>query len=208
MSQNDLLQKASNILSESELKEIREYLESGKPLLSADTAARFYELFLNGSSIEEIHRLNPAFPIALINIARIKYSWDEKRDKYFEELYTKIKDKVIKAQLETTSLMTDLLSAANKLHGDKIKKFIQTNDETYLKGVFGIDSLAQLVKVAEALQKITGQSNQIKIKNESYQVVDLRLSSDSNNTELSREAAAEIIAIVAEEKRKKLKNNG
>lgn len=197
----DLLKKAESILDPQDLVAVSAYIAGGKHQLAPDTAARFFELYLNGSSIDEIHRLNKAFPVEAIHIARVKYDWDTSKDLYILELQSSIKQKVLKAQIESTALMTDVLSAAYRMHGDKIKKYLQTGDESAVKGVFGVESIAQLLKVVDSLQKITGQSNQIKVKTESHQTIDVNL--NKNTDDISDETAAKIIAALAEEKRNK-----
>ena len=200
----DLLKKAADLLSPEELKAASDYIKQGKLLLAPDTAAKFFELYLNGSTVEEIHRLNKAFPIEAIHLARVKYGWDMAKDTYVMDLQASIRQKVMKAQMESTALLTDVLSAAYRMHGDKLKKYLQTGDESSVKGVFGVESIAQLLKVVDSLQKITGQSNQIKVKTESHQTIDVNL--NKKTEDISEETAAKIIAAIAEEKRNKARS--
>jgi hypothetical protein len=209
---NDLADRLLLELGEKDGAMCIEYLNSGKHLLAADTAARFYELYLNGSDIKEIHRLNKAYPIEAIMIAKVKYKWDESRESYFMELQSKIRDKVVKTQLETVSFMTDMMSATYKLHGDKIKKFLQTGNPEDAKGALGIDTLHGLVKLSETLQKITGQG-QSNSKSAPQSVVSISMQapsivsknrgeSEDDGVQLSEEAIDKILEIAYQDTKK------
>lgn len=206
---SELLSYAPAILSPDEVSIVKEYLEKGGLQLSPNTASRFFQLFLNGDDCKEIHRLNSNFPYESILIARVKYRWDEKREEYIYNLTDAVRSKVLKAQLETTDLMTSLLNAANKKHGDKIKKYLQSGDEEDLKGAFNIETIHSLMKITESLMKVTGQDRQFKVTNENKNTLDVNLnqkgsvSSQSSNVELTPEEAANILKVIADAKRRK-----
>lgn len=200
----NIMTEAAKVLPQDELVLVQSYLDKGGHQLSPDTAAKFYELFLNGSDCKEIHRLNKPFPYEAILIARVKYNWDFQRDEYAFKLQSGIKDKVMRAQLETTELMTDLLVAAKKKHGDKLKRYLQTGDEEDLKGSFNIDSLHNLLKIVEGLGKITGADRNLKIKTENTQNLNVNVGAGSVPTQdLTPDDAAQILNILAEAKRRK-----
>lgn len=160
----------------------------------------FFQLFLNGSDVREIHRLNPAFPIEAIHYARVYGNWDEEKERYIRAMQESIKDQLVKANLETVSLLTNMLAVANKQNGDKLKKFLQTGNEKDLAGAFSIDSIHQLLKVLEGLQKAVGMDkpqdasviNHIHVAGAQAQVA-----------VISPPAAAKSLAEAAAEKRKK-----
>lgn len=207
--------KMAQYLTPEEQGSLTVYVESGGSPLSISLATGLFELFLNGSSCMEIWKLNKTLPQGAILDARIRYDWDKARDEYAFELHSKIREKVVKAQLETTELMTDMLTAAKKKHGDKIKKYIQTGDETHLQGVLGIDNIMALSKMTESLMKITGQD---KVGKDEKKLVDLNRAeanaprnagpggkkqiSDVKNTKLDSEDAAKILEIFVEADKK------
>ncbi len=124
--------KSRRTLSVHEHNMLASYVEAGKHPLAPETAANFYGLFLTGTSMGEIHRLNKAFPYEAILWASIKYDWHQKRDEYSLGLQAQTAQKVMTAQLETAGLMADLLTASTKKHGDKIKKYLQSGNEADL----------------------------------------------------------------------------
>lgn len=189
-------------LPKEDLDKLTEYLAAGGHPLSPDAAARFFELFLNGSDAHEIHRLNKAFPIGSILDAQVRQKWTEKREAFYGELQDKVKNKVMKAQMETTELMTDILSAARRKYSDKLKKFIQSGDERDLDGVLGVDTIQGLLKVTEGLLKITGQDRVSKVKTENTQNLNVNINTNPGN-ELEPADAAAILSIMSEAKKKK-----
>ena len=205
----EFLKKANLYLTNEEMGSLTVYVESGGLPISPNTASGLYELFLNGSSTMDIWKMNKNIPYGAIVDAKIRFNWDEQKDLYGLELHSKIRDKVIKAQLEMTSLVTDMLSAANRKHGEKIKKFLQTGDEKHLEGALSIDSIMGMQKTIESLMKITGQDKQSKedkklvdIQNAPIQVKGMDVSSavqDSGN--LSSEDAAKVLEIFVKSKK-------
>ena len=194
--------KARALLPDSEYLDLVTYIEKGKPELALSTANSFFELYMNGVDVDEIHQLNPAFPKSLIHWTRIKYDWDLMLKEHIFKLQQRISDKVLKAQLEATSLYADVITAANKKHSVNLKKYIQTGDETYLKKTLDITSIHQLQKAVEGLQKVTGQDKNFRITKEENINVSLDMKG-LNGEALSPESASKILSVVAEENRKR-----
>ena len=190
---------------------LKKYIFDGGKKLAPATAASFFELFLNGNEVDEIHRLNKAFPLESILDARIRYKWDEHKEYCAQALHSKIKDKLIRAQLETASLLADMLTAANKKHGDRLKKYLQTGDEKDLGDALTINSIPAMLKVVDRIQKITGQDRQHKVTKE--ETFNLNLQSGITKSEetddgMSADTAAKILSAIAEDKRKKAIGDG
>lgn len=194
--------KARALLPSTEYKDMMDYIKQKKPELALSTANSFFELFLNGVDVDEIHKLNPSFPKSAIHWSRIKYDWDQMLKEHIFKIQQRIADKVMKAQLEATTLYADVISAANKKHGVNLKKYLQTGDESYLKKTgLDISSIHQLQKAVEGLQKVTNQDKNFKVTEEKNLNLSIDLKGDQAN--LSPENAAKILSIVAEESRKK-----
>lgn len=198
--------KARALLSESDFLSLTKYVEEKKPELALSTANKFFELYMNGVDVDGIHDLNPAFPKEAINLCRVKYNWDLMLKEHIAKLQSKIADKVMKAQLEATALYADVITAANKKHSVNLRKYIQTGDESYLKKTLDINSVHQLQKAVEGLQKVTNQDKNITLT--SQENVNVSVDVKSSGGDLSSEAASKILAVVAEEKRKKALKKG
>ena len=209
---NELLEEAALVVSPDECDLLRKYVESGGKELSADTVDKFFELFLNGSDPREIHRLNKPFPVEAILWALVKYRWVYQKDNYIFNRQKAIADKVMRAQLEATDLVSDMLVAAKKKHSDKLKKFIQTGNEEDLQGAMSIDSLASLLKGIESLVKITGQDRTVTTKtvSKNEQTVNVNMNAQVGGAPaaLAPADAAQILGILANAKRKDNGNSG
>jgi hypothetical protein len=196
--------KCLRILSEEENEAVKKYLESGGKKLSTETAASFFSMYLNGYDTKEIFRLNKAFPYESILIAKVTGDWDKEKEDYLNKLQENIKEKLLKAQLESINFLSDLLSATHKKHGDKIKKFLTSGNEKDLEGTMSVDSVSQLLKVVEGLNKVTGQDRPK--ANDTTINVNIDQRSVNNISSLSPEDSAKILNIVSESKRKGNKN--
>lgn len=203
-------EKAKRLLTVPEYNMLIKYIEDGKHQLAPETAAKFFGLYLTGNNCGEIHRLNKAFTYESILWSRIKYDWDRVKDEAAQDLMQAVREKVIRAQLETTAFMADLLVAASKKHGDKVKKFIQTGVEEDLGDALNVDSLHSLLKIAEGLQKITGQDKKVESKHTSTLNVNVNgpngeklAVTDSDANYIDEQAASDILAVMADAKRRK-----
>ena len=204
---------ARTYLVPEEQEELKRYLADGGRPLAVETAARFFEMFLAGNTIDDIKNVNKSFPRASINWCRLKYGWDQRKDDCILALQEKTKEKVIRAQLETTSLVSDLLIAASAKHGDSIKRFLMTKNPADLPKELDIDSVTNLLRLSDGLLKLTGQDKIVKVQgninstqttvNENKTTVEIKTPAG-----MSAKAAAEILKIAADDKRRGIKKDG
>jgi hypothetical protein len=194
---------AKSELPPEDIAVLTEYAASGGLPLAPASAAQFFNLFLNGSNAHEIQRLNKPFKLGQILDAQVRYKWSEKRDKYAMDLQDRVVEQARTAQLETTDLMANMLKAANKQHGDKLKKYIQSGDEKDLDGVLNIESLQSLLKIVDGLLKITGQDRVSKVKVSTTNTQNVNVNVNSNGGDLAPDDAAKILEIVSAAKRNK-----
>jgi hypothetical protein len=147
------VQRALDNLSDRELEAYERY--KGPPL-APSVQAQLYELFLNGYDADAIQKLNPNFNLGMIVRARVDGLWDERKAAHVTGLLDGVRERVQTIQMESVHFMANLLAAAHKLHGDKLKRYLQTGDESVL-GDISIKSLDGYRKAAELLLKLTGQ---------------------------------------------------
>lgn len=145
-------------LSEREGAAYRAWTRLSQPKLSPDTQAKFFALFLQGSTCEEITRLNRGFSLGQLVEARVEGEWDRRRDEYLEDLLGNVRGLVQQSHLEAVRFMVDQLAAVHKKWGDAARKYIQSGDEKDLKD-FGIDGVKAYKTAVEVLQKLTGAEN-------------------------------------------------
>lgn len=115
-------------LQPAEVLEYEKQCRSGKPDLSLDVNKRLYELFLNGMSLANMIELNPGFTQGMLLKARVDGRWDERRDAYLGELLGGVPARVKQMAAEALGFMTLQLSVAHKMHGEKMRRYLQTGD--------------------------------------------------------------------------------
>lgn len=156
-------------LSERELDSLKRFREGKTKGLSYPlapvTQAKLFELYLNGSCCEDIQKLNPTFTLGQVVDACVDGKWEQRRRNHINRLLSRVRDRVVQVQSESVEFMSNMLAAAHKLHGDKLKKFLQTGNEKDL-GDVKIENLEQYRKAADVLLKLTGQSNTQKVAGE------------------------------------------
>lgn len=153
------IEKAKTYLTKRELGAYNYFCNSNQPALAPSTNARLFALFLQGKGTEEIMRLNPTLSLAQIVHARVEGRWDERREEHLDGLLNNTSLRVQQTTLETADFVCDLLAVANREHGDRLRRYLQSGDEKEL-GDFRISSLASLKTAIEVLQKLTGQERQ------------------------------------------------
>jgi hypothetical protein len=106
-------------------------------------------------------------------------------------LFEGVRERVEQVQMESVLFTTDLLSSANKMFGDKLKKYIQTGDEREL-GALKVDSLKQYRDAVDLLLRLTGQSNKVEVTGETKRVIEF-------SGKLTPKAAAAILRAADEQ---------
>ncbi len=146
--------------TEAENASYQEWLErKNRASISPALSIKFFELFLRGDSCDKIQSLNPGITLGQILEARVRDQWDRKREKYTEELYSGVADRFKQTVLESVEFTTDLLAAAHREHGQKLKKYIMSQDPADL-GEVRITSFGAYAKVVDTLMKLTGQQKE------------------------------------------------
>ena len=141
-----------------ELRVYDEWSQKGLPFIPLASALKLYELFLNGYSVNEIYRINGGkIELGAIVDARIRFKWDERKEKQLEGLYSNIDQKIIKAKNEALVYLTDSLAAAHKLMGDKVKLFLQEGDISLIQGM-DLDKFKTYKELLQMLQTLTANN--------------------------------------------------
>lgn len=153
------LQRAVEALTPKEAHALRYFKTARQSEIAPSKAAEMYDLYLAGKNCDDIRRLNPGFSLGQIVHARIRDDWDLQREEHQQKLMSTAAPQVIQAQVETSLFLTDLLTAAVKLHWEAIERFLQTGDKTHLKGtpLENGASMKQIREILDTLQSATGQ---------------------------------------------------
>lgn len=155
-SRDEAIARAASKLSPREAHAYSVWKGTDKPLIGPTLNSQLFQLYLNGKTTEEIRRLNPQLALGEIVAAKVEGRWDDRRDDHLDALLSETAKRVQQATLETVDFVCDLLAVANKEHGDKLRRYLQTGNANEL-GEFKIDNLPQLKATIEVLQKLSGQ---------------------------------------------------
>jgi len=150
------------LLTEEERAAYNRYLEQGKPPLAASTSAKFFQLYLQGHSTQEIAKLFPAFGLGMIVRSRVEDGWDAQRDAHLQNLLGNIRQVAQKTQLEAVRFVADGLAVFQRLAGEKFQRYLQSGDVKDLGEYEGI-SFKQYKELLELLLKLTGQDSTKKV---------------------------------------------
>lgn len=157
---NEIDKKTSAIqtLTSYELEAYNKYADSGRPGLSARQADSLYNMYKSGMTCESMSKLpgNEGLQLGMILKARIDYRWDERRQAEASALFSRAKEGVELAQLESIQFVTQAVMAYSQMMGDKVRKYLQTRNEEEL-GSFKNMSVKQFRELLDMLMMLTGQ---------------------------------------------------
>lgn len=159
----DSVVRVESHLNEREEVALQQHLKAREPGLSPTLQAEMFELYLKGATLEEIARVNKGIRLGAIVRAWKEGDWHNRRLLYLKGLFDGLRERVQQAQGESVTFLSDLLATAHKLHGDKLRRYLQTGDEKEL-GDLAIKNLGQYKMALELLLKATGQDGQKTVK--------------------------------------------
>lgn len=146
-------------LTQREEAAYRQHMQANEPALSPLLQMELFELYLRGSSCEEIARVNRGVRLGAIVRASIEGDWHGRKQLYVKGMLDGLRSKVTQAQGEAVGFLADYLAVAHKLYGDKFKRYMQTGDEDVL-GDLKPTTINQYKAVLELMMKATGQADQ------------------------------------------------
>jgi hypothetical protein len=193
---------ARAVLSSDDYARLVNYVCAGKHALAVSLSAQLLNLFLAGHETLEIHRLNPSIPYEAILWARCRDRWDAKRDQVFAELSQSVAQKLTAAKLGAVTMLSDYMVAISKHHGEALQRYIQTGDAEGLPADVRAGGLKTLIKAVEALSQATAAGK------DKSPTINLSVNttapaqSDVKAAGISPEAASQVLAIVAADKRR------
>lgn len=141
-------------LSRDEAVAYRYFCQSNMAPLSPELQERFFRVFLNGSTCEQIFKLNgKKYSLGAIVSARIEGNWDELIKTNAQEMIAQTMAKVTSARIESVNLLSTLISATIQAETNKVLTFLQTQDQDDL-GVFRLDGVKGLKDALDTLDKL------------------------------------------------------
>ena len=140
--------------SDKEIKELNEYLASGKPKNIAPVqAANFYSLFAEGRTMTQICKTFPEWPRGAILYARYFYKWDDQLQSHFLELVAKVKERLGTCRADIANHLMDKLIIASKSFAKDMEIYLRNPVEENLPEG-RIKSTHELKETIAALKEI------------------------------------------------------
>lgn len=162
------LQRAKALLNPKELEALNRVIANPANRLSPATAARFFNLFLQGYSCEKIAEQNRgmgSLALGLVVRARIEFDWDLQRDEHSRELMAQVRLGAMQAVQESVRFSADGMAVFHRLVGDRFRQFLQSGDKEDLSEL-GNMPMSLYFRFADAIRK------SIELKNAPPQLVE------------------------------------
>lgn len=150
--------KVQSHLTHREEAAYRMHLQAKEPPLAPSLQGELFELYLKGTTLEQIARVNKGLRLGAIVRAHEEGDWFNRRELYVQGILDGIRSKVQQSLAESADFLTDYVAVAHKLYGDKFKRFLQTGDESEL-GDMKPTNIGQYKMILELLLKATGQGD-------------------------------------------------
>lgn len=141
-------------LSQDELEAYRYYCASDLPPLPPTVQDRFFVMFLNGTPLKKIAKLNASYTLGQVVSASIEGKWQAKIQEHTNQLIAISRDRLLQVQLESIQMLGNLITAANLETTKKYFEYLQSGDPNVL-GDLKIDSLYQLEKAVNIIKTLT-----------------------------------------------------
>lgn len=145
-----------------ELAVLEDTESRGARPVAPSLAESMFNLFLEGYTCEAISKQGKGLTEGDILYCRKKYKWDEKRDRYMQDLYEATSRKIMKQKSESVDFLTGMLSVVHKKNRDQIMKYLQSGSEEDFPE-FAVGNLKNYKEVVEILAKITGEGTNHKV---------------------------------------------
>ena len=141
-------------LSSQEIELGEKYLRKNKTAAAIDEvqSLKLYEMFLIGSSFNEIHNQFPQYEMGQIIMTAALRKWGLDRERMQGTLRDRVKAKVVKSVIEQVDFLTSMLSVANTEHIEQMRDYIL--DASAPKPQLRIKSIKEYKEVTETLGKI------------------------------------------------------
>lgn len=144
-------------LDDKEKGAYRYFVKTGQAPLVEETSDELFQLFLRGSTCDEIRKARPGFGLGQIVACRVIHNWDLRRREYRDGLKQTVPDRAGQVYLEQADFLGDILTATMLVHRDNIRQYMATGDKTFLKDVPIPSSVKDLRDFTDLFMKITGQ---------------------------------------------------
>lgn len=141
-------------LSQQEVEIGEKYLRKHKTAGAIDDvdSLKLYEMFLIGSSFNEIQQQFPQYELGEIILTAALKKWGQDRNRMQGTLRDRVRAKVVKSVIEQVDFLTSMLGVATAEHIEQMRNYIL--DPSAPKPSLRIKSIKEYKEVTDTLGKI------------------------------------------------------
>lgn len=141
-------------ISEVSMKKVQRFIDDGLPgiaILDEERLAKIAELYLAGKTYDQISKAT-RIDRTIIMYASYKYNLCDIRKEYMLELGDHMKRRVLEFKLMSQDHLLNLAQMYHKKHGNKIMRYLETNDEAHTDQI-NLKELDRYMKIVDLIQK-------------------------------------------------------
>lgn len=123
---NELIKREdASQFTDEEFEELNQHLVSDGSRISVSVATNFLALYLEGQTINQIHRQFPQWPKGALLLARFYHNWDKQKDDYVNDLIIRLKDRLSKVKVDVVNHLIDVLAVTHKEYSRDVAIYLQ-----------------------------------------------------------------------------------
>jgi len=156
------LSKIDNDFTNEEAERVNVYVQNGciglHDLVKDEAKVNsMFSLYMSGKTYAEISRITRTKKDIVLYMSA-KMRWYKKRMEYLNEIQNKMTNKISETRVESLNFITNLINFHHKYYGDKIDKYLRTNDDSVVEDI-DLKMLNHYFKSIEALEKVVNPAN-------------------------------------------------
>jgi len=156
------LSKIDNDFTNEEAERVNVYVQNGciglHDLVKDEAKVNsMFSLYMSGKTYAEISRITRTKKDIVLYMSA-KMRWYKKRMEYLNEIQNKMTNKISETRVESLNFITNLINFHHKYYGDKIDKYLRTNDDSVVEDI-DLKMLNHYFKSIEVLEKVVNPAN-------------------------------------------------
>jgi len=153
-----LIQEPTTDFTEKDMQNIQEYIAAGLPdiaTVDGEKMARMMDLYLSGKTYRQI-AMTVSVNKRIVLYLSHKFNWFALRMDYIKDLEESIRGRMIEAKLVNQDFLLQLIHMWQKKIGNKITKYLATDNEQFAKDI-DLKEVDKYLKTVEMLHKLSSE---------------------------------------------------
>lgn len=153
-----LIQEPTTDFTEKDMQNIQEYIAAGLPdiaTVDGEKMARMMDLYLSGKTYRQIAMIVSVNKRIVLYLSH-KFNWFALRMDYIKDLEESIRGRMIEAKLVNQDFLLQLIHMWQKKIGNKITKYLATDNEQFAKDI-DLKEVDKYLKTVEMLHRLSSE---------------------------------------------------